>query len=291
MKKKTISQETMLPIKNRLEQIEYIFNTALNKNSKLLNRQPEIAFAISLKSKTVSRDWDKVQDNLSKTIRSILNNSDPHFRIVIAGHEKPDIEEFKHEGVTWLSVTFPPPTDPGHYTIDKMHKRRVIGAYLRNSGYSGYFMQLDADDWIHYRFVEFIRSQPISAAFIIDNGFMVNVATKEVWHRKRFNRGCGSSALYYLTNRDFPNTTSKEEAFKTLFGMSIQAHSRLESRMQMENKNYMFVTFPLVVYVLGHGDNISVLKGKKRRGISARAYRVNGEKLEDWFYEYFRVGK
>ncbi|MDQ1004178.1 uncharacterized protein (UPF0333 family) [Neobacillus niacini] len=94
----------------------------------------EVAFAISLKSKRSSRNWTRVQNNLARTLRSIINNTDQNFRIVIAGHEKPNITEMKHERVTWLPVHFPPPTHISKYSSDKFRKCRVIGAYLRRSG-------------------------------------------------------------------------------------------------------------------------------------------------------------
>lgn len=87
-------------IKQRLQRFDHTY---------AFKMQPiGIVFAISLKSKAVSRDWGTVQNNLAKTLRSILHSTDANFRIVIAGHEKPDIAELKHEYVTWLSVDFPP---------------------------------------------------------------------------------------------------------------------------------------------------------------------------------------
>ena len=144
----------------RLERFDdYLEENKANDSTK--PNDLEIAFGISLKSKKVSRNWNIVQTNLSRTLRSILNNTDQNFRIIIAGHEKPNIEEMNHDRVTWLSVSFSRPRYISQYSIDKFRKRRVIGAYLRKIGFSGYFMPLDADDWIHYRFVEFIRTTPV----------------------------------------------------------------------------------------------------------------------------------
>ena len=88
-------------------------------------QKPEIAFAISLKSKKVSRDWEKVQNNLSMTIRSLFNNTDQNFRFIIAGHEKPTIEELNDKRVTWLAVKFPPPKSSKGFVSDKYRKRKL----------------------------------------------------------------------------------------------------------------------------------------------------------------------
>ncbi len=92
-----------------LDQVDdYFEKIKIAENNK--SNEVEVAFAISLKSKRVSRNWTRVQNNLARTLRSIINNTDQNYRIVIAGHEKPNIEEMKHERVTWLPVRFPPPT-------------------------------------------------------------------------------------------------------------------------------------------------------------------------------------
>jgi hypothetical protein len=247
----------------------------------------EVAFAISLKSKRSSRNWTRVQNNLARTLRSIMNNTDQNFRIVIAGHEKPNITEMKHERVTWLPVHFPPPTHISKYSSDKFRKRRVIGAYLRRSGFSGYFMPLDADDWVHYRFVEYIRSHPITDAFVINTGCMANMKSKQIWVRERFYTGCGSSAIFYFRNSDFPRTARKRDVMKSKFKWVILPHGKVTNYLR--NKNYKMVNYPLVTWVVVHGDNNTIMKRKIKSSISAKNYHAISENLEDWFYEYFKI--
>jgi hypothetical protein len=247
----------------------------------------EVAFAISLKSKRASRNWTRVQNNLARTLRSIINNTDQNFRIIIAGHEKPNIKEMNHQRVTWLPVRFPPPTFISQYSIDKFRKRRVIGAYLRKIGFSGYFMPLDADDWVHYRFVEYIRSHPITDAFVINTGCMANMKSKQIWVRERFYKACGSGALFYLRNSDFPRTPKKRDVMKSKFKWVIFAHAKVTN--YLKNKNYKMVNYPLVTWVVVHGDNNTTMKRKIRSSISAERYQAISENLEDWFYEYFKI--
>ncbi|UVI28628.1 glycosyltransferase family A protein [Paenibacillus spongiae] len=287
MDNKKISQPVSA-IKQQL-QTEDMFNGAEHppKNEK---HPIEVAFAISLKSKLVSRDWEKVQDNLAKTLRSILRNTDQNFRIVIAGHEKPKIEEMKHKRVTWLSVDFPPPKNSNGFSGDKMRKRKAIGVYLRKIKFSGYFMPLDADDWVHYRFVEYIRSQPRSDAFVLRRGLMINLVNKEVWLRRdRFFIGCGSSAVIYMSNEDFPRSSRKEDVRNKFFHMVLKAHTRVIQHLEERNKQYVMIDFPFITWVLAHGDNNSMIKGKKDNGVSASNYGTTGEELKKWIYDYYKV--
>jgi hypothetical protein len=275
-----------LPIKEQLNQIEEYFINDTNSN----NEKPEIVFAISLKSKRVSRNWERVQENLSKTLRSIFNNSDQNFRIIIAGHKKPDIAELKHERVIWLRVKFPPPINSKGFYMDKVKKRRVIGAYLREIGFSGYFMPVDADDWIHYRFVEYIRSFPVSDAFVFNKGYMVNLFKKEIWMRDRFYTGCGTSQLFYFSNMEFPRTSRRIDVQQTNFKIAVgKRHGNVLQYLKKANKKCTIVDYPLLTWVLAHGDNNSMILRKKDNNISANHYHAQGEIIENWFYDSFRI--
>ena len=280
------TSDTFTSLIERLDQVDEYFEK--NKaNGSTEPNELQVAFGISLKSKKVSRNWNIVQDNLSRTLRSILNNTDQNLRIIIAGHEKPNIEEINHERVTWLCVSFPPPKYISQYSIDKFRKRRVIGAYLRNTGFSGYFMPLDADDWIHYRFVEFIRTAPVSDAFILNKGFMANLKNKQVWVKDRFFIGCGSSSVFYFSNMDFPRSSRMTGVRKAKFKWAIWPHHKVT--LFLENKDYRMVDFPFVTWVLFHGDNNSIIKRKLSSKVSPQNFNVIPDNLEDRFYKYFKI--
>lgn len=265
-------------VRDSLEQVDDYFEQRQAEPNEL-----EVAFGISLKSKKVARNWNRVQDNLSSTLRSILNNTDQNFRIIIAGHDKPNIEEMNHERVTWLPVSFSHPKYIKQYSIDKFRKRRVIGAYLRKTGFAGYFMPLDADDWIHYRFVEFIRTAPVSDVFVINKGCMANLKKNQLWVKDLFFIGCGSSAIYFFSNKDFPRSSRMASVRKTKFKWTIWNHAKIT--MHLKNKNIKMVNFPFVTWVLYHGDNNSIIKRKRSSKVSA----INPENLGDWFYDYFKI--
>lgn len=269
-------------IKEQLDDFEGFFT---NKPKESGNQQ-EIAFAISLKSKTAATDWNVVQKNLSNTLKSIIRNTDQNYRIIVAGHKKPNINELKHEKVTWLTVKFTPPTNPKGFTRDKMRKRRVIGTYLRKIGFSGYFMPLDADDWIHHRFVEYIRAQPFTPAFILDYGFFSNIRKNEIWLMKEFYKRCGSSAVFYFSSEDFPKDTKDK---LTPFRITVKSHPQVQEHLIKINKDYVMVNEPLVLRFFGHSDNNSILKGKLSNEHSATDYNLEGEIFEEWIYNYFKI--
>ncbi|MCM3439695.1 hypothetical protein [Metabacillus halosaccharovorans] len=282
-----LQQFDELPIMEQLNQIEKYFTKENIDNNE---NKPEIVFAISLKSKRVSQNWGRVQENLAKTLRSILKNTDQNFRVIIAGHKKPDIAELNHDRVKWIRVKFPPPKNSKGFYFDKIRKRLVIGAFLRKIGFSGYFMPVDADDWIHYRFVEYIRSCPVTDAFVFNRGYMVNLAKKEIWLRYSFYTGCGTSQLFYFRNEEFPETSRIRDVQRTNFRVAVgKRHANVLTYLKRANKNYMLVNYPLLTWVLAHGDNNSMILGKKDNLISAKHYNAQGENLDNWLFNSFKI--
>lgn len=280
----------MTIIKQLEETEKHIDKVSLTRSSLDNTNNRKIAFAISLKSKVASLDWERVQMNLSNTLRSILSNTDQNFMIIVAGHEKPDIEEMNHEKVKWIKVNFPTPKNSSQYTNDKYNKRIVIGSFLRDNGFSGYFAPIDADDWVHYRFVEYIRSQPVTRAFILNKGFVMNKGLNEIWKRsENFFTGCGSCVAFYFDNKDLPKTTKKESTISSLFKVTIKSHTKIPQHLDEIKQEYKMIDIPLMIWVLGHGDNLSVIKGKKKNNISASYYHAEAEEIGDWLYQYFII--
>lgn len=279
-----------LSIKENMEEIEKYFekNDAVD-NLNMMDKPIDIVFSISLKSKKASNNWGTVERNLSRTLKTLLNNTDQNFRVIIAGHEKPDIAELQHKNIQWIDVEFSPPIKRKDYENDKMKKRNAIGSYLREIGYSGYFIPLDGDDWIHFRFVEYLRSQPLHDAYILNKGLMVNLLQETMWCRYRFHHGCGSSSIFYFANNDFPKSTNLDLSIQSPFNIVLKSHPKITVYLKRENKPFQMINLPIVTWVLAHGDNQSMAQGWKNNGISAEKYGANEEPLDNWLYEYFKI--
>lgn len=121
----------------------------------------------------------------------------------------------------------------------------------------------------------------------LDKGLITNIGRKEVWQISNFYKKCGSNALFYLSKNDFSNTNKKKD---TLFSiLTLKPHPKAPERLEKLNKSYKMVTHPFVICGLGYGDNNGMLKANKDDGISAENFNIHGEKLEEWFYDYFKI--
>ncbi len=54
-------------------------------------------------------------------------------------------------------------------------------------------------------------------AFVLNTGCMANFKHKQVWVREGFYYSCGSSAVFYFSNSDFPRTSMRVDVMKTKF--------------------------------------------------------------------------
>ncbi len=279
------STDPIIPkISDRIEELQSVID-----GQPILHRTP-VAFAISLKSKCVSKNWAVVELNLARTLRSIINNTHQEFIVVVAGHERPEIAELDNPKVKWISVNVPIPQSPQQYPADKMRKRRAIGAYLRKTGFCGYFAPCDADDWINHRYIEFLHKTPVTDGIIFDSGVMVNCHTKEAWIREnRFYIGCGTSAALYLKPEDFLKTPSEELTGNHGFKCALGGHGQMEASLREIGRTPIYIKFPMVTWVLCNGENASLEMGKKSITIGAQNYKNVSMGFDAGITSFFKI--
>lgn len=244
--------------------------------------QLEVAFLVSMRSKRASRDWGAACDCLSKTLRTVLAQTDQNFRVLVAGHEKPDIPELNSSKVTWVSVFHAAPSSPRGFTADKNAKRRELGFLLGKEGFEGFVMPLDADDWVHRRLVEFIRRSGDTSPSFFRAGFICNLNNNKVQVRlgnegkRPFYKGCGSGSFFYFQQSDFPKTSTIRGTKKVKFLYAVFSHVGIEKKLGEDDVVIRRVRIPLVAWVLGHKNNNSILKGRNINPSSGKSSQEIG---------------
>lgn len=61
-------------------------------------------FCIPFKPKSRCSDWSATVGLLGQTLRSLLNQTDPDFRVLIAGHDRPSLPELDDPRVSFHPV-------------------------------------------------------------------------------------------------------------------------------------------------------------------------------------------
>jgi glycosyltransferase involved in cell wall biosynthesis len=239
-------------------------------------------FGISLASKQVVNDWAHTQLMLQRTLRSVLNQTDPRFRVIICGHERPKLAELDDRRVTFIVSDAKRPENSSQFRGDKMWKRRLIGAKLRRMG-GGYFFPLDADDLVHKNVVEHVLADDNRRGYSIAQGYVEDFLHQRLapvpgaWSAP-FHHVCGSSAVLYFEPEDLPVGGRTEDG---LYFNLFTSHAYWPIVAEESGKPLDTVPFPGGVYVVNHSQNLSF--GLQRAGERVRniAASVERHALED----------
>jgi Putative rhamnosyl transferase len=165
-------------------------------------------FGIPLIARAATRNWPLVEALLDLTLTSVRGQTDPDFRIVIAGHDRPDTAP-DDARTTFIAADWPAEAVRSD-NLDSGRKKHAINELVRQRG-SGLLMFLDSDDWVDVRLVETARAV-IGANHIgglIGSGFATDfrnlrhiVVPHPAIFNGEFHRLCGSSTVARLRPED-----------------------------------------------------------------------------------------
>lgn len=169
-----------------------------------LTPKTPFTFGIPLLPRICARSWALVESLLELTLTSVLAQSDQHFRVVIAGHDRPDCLP-EDPRVAFLEVDWP----AGPQRRDNLDRGRKVLAInenvMRRGG--GLLMFVDADDWVDRRLVEQARALigPDVVGGVIVSGYAIDFRSlraarmpDERLFPGRFHQVCGSSTVAQL---------------------------------------------------------------------------------------------
>ena len=158
-------------------------------------------FGIPLIAKASARDWPLVERLLALTLASVAAQTDAEFRVLIVGHDRPDIDAT----VDFVEADWPPEAVRAD-NLDSGRKKTVICEHVLARG-GGLLLLLDADDWVDRRLVEVARATILSHEIggVVTSGFATDLRSLRsipIPHAglfdREFHRLCGSSIVARL---------------------------------------------------------------------------------------------
>ncbi|MFS4457204.1 glycosyltransferase family A protein [Maribacter sp. 2304DJ31-5] len=215
-----------------------------------------LTFVVPVKSKSVASDWVKFSQLFERTLKSICNQTDSNFKVVVVCHEIPDIN-YTCENIHFIHPDFQPPSkeniSPQEYfinkRIDKGNKIKHGVAYASKKFNTDYVMLVDSDDFVSNKVVSFVNSSANKLpGWYVGNGYLsfswknVLVVTK-----KKFNYLCGSSVIVK------PNLIKHffdKDKINLYFDHRL---TTLDSNIELQK-----VPFPAGIYNIGNGENMNM---------------------------------
>jgi hypothetical protein len=243
-------------------------------NSSLTDCSTKFYFGVPLRSKEASRDWSQVSDRFRRTIASITRQTVPEFSVLVACHEVPDLQGAADPRVHFIQAAFDPPKadDYTGQMVDKGRKVHLILSSIKQLGI-GHYMQVDADDLISRRIVEFVRGRSEVPGWLIRFGFEYQVGTDFVQLNPIVNRHCGTTSIVRLEERDLPEDLTDMDAPDAPARYVLRrAHHGWRRGFAELGRRFRPLPFVGCVYVTGHSDNHSANKPSRhpRHSLSLR---------------------
>ncbi|WP_438766463.1 hypothetical protein [Kushneria sp. TE3] len=236
-------------------------------------------FGIPLRAKACSQNWTMVCNNLEQTLLSLARQSRADFRVLVACHERPEVDTFGLDVEFIIAETPPPAPDAvnskGEPVNDKPMKKALVGVALaRQVDQPFYYMHLDADDLIHPELVATTLADDNRCGYLIDKGIIFDRLNHRFAlccpERLAFWKHCGSCAVVYITPDELPASIKD----KRCYFMQFQRHKEYADLAEQHGRPLTAYDDYMAVYMVNHGEN------------DYTAYRNRGEGKENYVRKY-----
>lgn len=240
-----------------------------------------LIFAIALRSKASSNNWENVQKNFNRTIKSLFNQTDGNFLVYVGCNDIPKTQYINDPRLRFLKVNTPVPKEWIEAARDKFWKYSVISMEIRkyllqsSNPQDGVFvMPLDADDIINKNIVEYVNTHD-GNGFVSEYGYVWHKGNKFVEKYNELYTYCGSCNIIKMYLDDFPtelpdeSTALSKETATLLNHYPIRwNHNEVVEKYGNMGKPFSPLPFPSTIYFLNNGENISSWNDQNNRSRS-----------------------
>jgi len=220
-----------------------------------------VRFVIPLVARARARDWARVTAHLSATLAALDRQTSDAWTATICGQDRPEGIAFDGARLRFL----PFPIRAPRKGSDKPRKQRfLIRDAAAGRPVDGYIFFLDADDILHPGLVAHIAGDNNGHGYTIPRGYVVDLAARRIApafppeetgrDTLPLHRLCGSSAALRFDLR-----AGRHHAVPAF---ERGPHGETAERVRRFGLNLAPVPFPAVLYVVNHGDNLQIRRGK-----------------------------
>ena len=218
-------------------------------------------FCIPLKSKRIGDDWSRVEEVFDRTLRSIFNQTDQDFTVLVACHETPETEFADKANLHFLTLDHPVFRDREIARADRNLKMRRCAVEVHRLG-GGYMFGVDYDDLVSNRIVQYARQADHPFGYIMHTGFEGQVETKMLRNLPAserigpaFHRCCGTCAILRFAPEDLP--ASFDDTSPHVFDSFCSQHAQWQERSAEMGRPLAPLPFPGAIYVVDTGIQLS----------------------------------
>ena len=215
-------------------------------------------FIVPLKSPKVSKNWQQVLKLYERTIRSICNQTNPNFRVVVISNVIPDIN-FQHPNIEYILVDFYPKTSEIKTKYLDKGRRLLTGMIHVKNSQSTHVMIVDSDDCVSKHIVEFVAQNSRdsrNSGWFVNSGYVYQEGSRLIYLRKKwFNKWCGTANIFNLNRIHLLEDSAIEDEANYSF---YDDHKYPYRKIIKDHKKFPYLPLPFhgVVYNIGNQENI-----------------------------------
>lgn len=215
-----------------------------------------LVFVIPVKSAEVAKSWSQTCKLLERTLRSVCNQTDHQFRVIVVCHEKPQINFF-HSSISYVEVDFPPPKNQGRSKVMDRIRKELTGFIAAKKFSPCHIMKIDADDCTSKHLAEFVSKNPQTNGWFVDKGYVYIEGSRSIYLKKKeFYKWNGSSNiirdnLYDVIQHNLEKLPETDEECLEYY----MTHFEVAKTMSERGTPLEALPFFGCVYILGHGEN------------------------------------
>ncbi|WP_020408717.1 glycosyltransferase family A protein [Hahella ganghwensis] len=234
-------------------------------------------FLLSLKHPETANNYQRVEELLELTLRSICGQSCAEFRVVVVCNKVPQIN-FSDDRVHFHVVDYPAVSKSGG-KLDKEEKftdkgtKYMSGLLFAKQFAPKYVYIFDSDDWVNRNLVSYMKSAPDYPLWCVDKGYFVNFESKEYKKRSGLLRYCGSTFIYdynfLMREANVQGAIDEKSSQKEL--IEATSHHFIVKLLSNHTINYVYfkdkgiVAKPIPLrtacWIQGTGENVSNTAG------------------------------
>ena len=249
-----------------------------------------IVFAIPLRPKETAKNWEGVENRFWNTIRSIFNQVEEEYRVIVACNEIPEMPETMRricdDRLEFIELDMPIPTEWIEMARDKFWKLLEIAVRIReilkvqeHPEKGIYVLPVDADDLLNCKIAQWCERYPDENGFVSNEGYVWENGKPYFRIYKEMYTYCGSCNIIKMYLEDLPENMPAD--IKLCHDRQTAAilnarypirwdHNLVVDKYRSMGKPFSILPFRSTVYLINNGDNISTTvlktgnKDKKR---------------------------
>lgn len=234
-----------------------------------------IIFAIPLRSKGSSKNWEEVTLSFNNTLHSIFNQTSKEFKVIVACNEIPKLDVEYDDRLEFISLDIPIPNSWIEMARDKFWKLTVIAVRIHqilieqeNPEDGIYVMPVDADDLLNCHIAQWCDKHPNEFGAVSDKGYVWDNNGKFLSIYSEMHTYCGSCNIIKMYREDLPEKLPVDSSMchdKETAGILNKRypirydHNTVVERYDEMGKPFARLPFYSTIYVRKTEDNISKL--------------------------------